>query len=134
MLFLSLIAYCDTFCVLLRNIFGLLSTLFTCSFSNNFFLKFLKTCFKNTIYPLLMSKRLMLFLYFPFIPHTSEAILNSDTFRMGLSYNYIVFRVIVFPFRNVSGQIREQARSDKCSIKLLWYVFNVIPIGIEIVN
>jgi hypothetical protein len=84
--------------------------------------------------PLLVSERLSFPRFFPHVPHAPESVINPGTFGMRLPINTIVIRIIVFPLRYVSGQIRKHASFDKANIKSVRDKLHVVPIRIEVVN
>lgn len=81
-----------------------------------------------------MRQVIPLTLFFPLIPHASEAIVNSNAILMGLSVHGKLILVVRAPLGDVSGQIRNHTELHKSYIHPLRNKHNVVPVCIKIVN
>ena len=131
---LNFVKDCEKLNSLLRCPFVTYFTFRITNFAMNFFLKNLPTRLKYMKDPLLMSKRLMPLLFFPFIPHSSKSIIDFNTIAVIISICTIAIGVIICPFRYVSRQIGQHARFDKCYIQSFWNELHIVSICVEIVN
>ena len=84
--------------------------------------------------PLRMRQVIPLTLFFPLIPHASEAIVNSNAILMALSVHGKLILVVRAPLGDVSGQIRNHAELHESHIHPLRNENNIVPVCIKIVN
>ena len=77
-----------------------------------------------------MRKIVSLTLFLPFIPHASEAIVNSDTVFVILSIHTELILVIRSPLDDVSRQIGNHTELYESYIHALRNVHDVVPISV----